>query len=87
MAHVQWTSACDRGSLATLVSHWMDDVSLLMSPLVDTGLAYGLHIKRTGHNPPRGPSAGWWVNVFVNCSYMDEVNNTKTMRYQTLPGL
>jgi hypothetical protein len=26
-----------------------------------TGLPYGLHIKRTDHNPPRGPSAGWWV--------------------------
>jgi hypothetical protein len=26
-----------------------------------TGFPYGLHKKRTGHNPPRGPSAGWWV--------------------------
>jgi hypothetical protein len=32
-------------------------ISLLMSPL----LPYGFHIRRTGHNPPRGPSAGWWV--------------------------
>jgi hypothetical protein len=23
--------------------------------------AYGLHIRRTGHNPPRRPSADWWV--------------------------
>jgi hypothetical protein len=21
----------------------------------------GLHIRRTDHNPPRGPSADWWV--------------------------
>jgi hypothetical protein len=26
-----------------------------------TGLPYELHIRRSGHNPPRGPSAGWWV--------------------------
>jgi hypothetical protein len=31
-----------------------------------TGLPYGLHIKRMGHNPPRGPSAGWWVLTTVN---------------------
>jgi hypothetical protein len=24
-----------------------------------TGLPYGLHIRRTGHNPSRGPSVGW----------------------------
>jgi hypothetical protein len=24
-----------------------------------TGLPYGLHIRRTGHNPPHGPHAGW----------------------------
>jgi hypothetical protein len=26
-----------------------------------TGRPYGLHIRRTGHNPPRGSSVGWWV--------------------------
>jgi hypothetical protein len=26
-----------------------------------TGLLYGLHIRRTGHNPPRGPKTDWWV--------------------------
>jgi hypothetical protein len=36
-------------------------ISLWISPLLGTGLAYGLHIKRTGHNPPHGPNAGWWV--------------------------
>jgi hypothetical protein len=33
-----------------------------------TGLPYGLHIKRTGHNPPRGPSAGWWVLTTPNAA-------------------
>jgi hypothetical protein len=23
--------------------------------------AFRLHIRRTGHNPPREPSADWWV--------------------------
>jgi hypothetical protein len=27
----------------------------LMSPLLGPGLPYGLHIRRTGHNAPRGP--------------------------------
>jgi hypothetical protein len=27
---------------------------------------HGLHIRRTGHNTPRGPSAGWWVLTTVN---------------------
>jgi hypothetical protein len=26
-----------------------------------TTFPYGLHIRRTGRNPPSGPSAGWWV--------------------------
>jgi ABC-type uncharacterized transport system permease subunit len=29
-------------------------------------LPNGLHIRRTGHNPPRMPSAGWWVDGFVS---------------------
>jgi hypothetical protein len=33
-----------------------------------TGLLYGLHIKRTGHNPPREPSAGWWVLTTANAA-------------------
>jgi hypothetical protein len=28
---------------------------------INVPTAYGLHIRNTGHNPPRGPSAGWWV--------------------------
>jgi hypothetical protein len=33
-----------------------------------TGLPYGLHIRRTGHSPPRGPSAGWWVLTTANAA-------------------
>jgi hypothetical protein len=33
-------------------------ISLLMSPQ-GTGVPYGLTTRRTGHNPPHGPSAGW----------------------------
>jgi hypothetical protein len=29
---------------------------------------YGLHIRRMGHNPPHGPSAGWWVLTTVNAA-------------------
>jgi hypothetical protein len=36
-----------------------------MSPLLGTGFPYDLHIRRTGHNPPRGPSAGWLVFLQV----------------------
>jgi hypothetical protein len=43
-------------------------ISLLMSPLQGTGLPYGLHTKRTGHNPPRGPCAGWWVLTTANAA-------------------
>jgi hypothetical protein len=25
-------------------------------------------IRRTGHNPPRGPSAGWWVLTTANAA-------------------
>jgi hypothetical protein len=37
-----------------------------MPPLRGTRLPYGLHIGRTGHNPLRGPSAGWWVLTTAN---------------------
>jgi hypothetical protein len=32
----------------------------------DTGILYRLHIRRTGHNPPRGPSADWWMLTIAN---------------------
>jgi hypothetical protein len=41
-------------------------ISLLMSPLLGHRPPYGLHIRRTGHHSPRGPSAGWWVNPLIN---------------------
>jgi hypothetical protein len=31
-----------------------------------TGPSFELHIKRTGHNPPLGASANWWVLTIVN---------------------
>jgi hypothetical protein len=31
-----------------------------------TGLPYGLHLRRTGHNPPSRPSASWWVLTTSN---------------------
>jgi hypothetical protein len=31
-----------------------------------TGFPYGLYIKRTSHNPTRGPSASWWVLTTEN---------------------
>jgi hypothetical protein len=43
-------------------------ISLLMSPLLGHRPPYGLHIKRTGHNPPREPSAGWWVLTTGNAA-------------------
>jgi hypothetical protein len=39
-----------------------------MSPLLGTGLPYGLHISRKGHNAPRGSSAGWWVLTIANAA-------------------
>jgi hypothetical protein len=36
-------------------------ISLFCPHCWGTGLPYGLLIRRTGHNPPREPSAGWWV--------------------------
>jgi hypothetical protein len=37
-----------------------------MSPPLGTGLPYGLHMSRTGHKSPRGPSAGWWALTSTN---------------------
>jgi hypothetical protein len=42
-------------------------VSLLMSPLLGTGLPYGLHIRKRGRTP-RGPSADWWVLTTANAA-------------------
>jgi hypothetical protein len=51
-------------------------ISLLMPPLLGTGLPYGLHIRRTGHSPPRGASADWWVLKTANAA----ATNGKTCR-------
>jgi hypothetical protein len=32
---------------------------------------YGLHIKRTGHNPPRGPSVDCWRLTTTNAAGTD----------------
>jgi hypothetical protein len=37
-------------------------------PTAGTSLPYGLPTRRTGHNPPRGPSADWWVLTTVNAA-------------------
>jgi hypothetical protein len=34
----------------------------------EEGLPYGLYTRRTGHNPPRGPRAGWWVLTTANAA-------------------
>jgi hypothetical protein len=34
----------------------------------DMSLPYGLHIRGTNHNSPRGPSAGWWVLMTTNAA-------------------
>jgi hypothetical protein len=36
-------------------------ISLSVSPLLEVFLMNYTVIRRTGHNPPRGPSADWWV--------------------------
>jgi hypothetical protein len=33
-----------------------------------TGLPYGIPTRRTGHNPPRELSAGWWVLSTANAA-------------------
>jgi hypothetical protein len=44
-------------------------ISLLISPVLGTGLPYGLFIMGTGHNPPRGPGADyWWLLKTVNAA-------------------
>jgi hypothetical protein len=57
-----------------------------------TGLPYGLHIRRTGHNPPCGPSAGWWVLTTANsgangltCLPVESMYNQQHVnRYKTI---
>jgi hypothetical protein len=39
-----------------------------MSPLQGPSIPYGLHIRRTDHNPPCGPSAGRWVLTTANAA-------------------
>jgi hypothetical protein len=43
-------------------------ISLLMPPLLGHRSSLWLHIRRTGHNPPRGPIAGCWVLTTANAS-------------------
>jgi hypothetical protein len=43
-------------------------INLLMAPLQGHRHTYGLQIRRTGHNPPHGPSAGWWVLTASNAA-------------------
>jgi hypothetical protein len=37
-------------------------------PLLGTGLPYGLHIRKMGHNPPREPIVDWRVPTTVNAA-------------------
>jgi hypothetical protein len=48
--------------------HQPSIIIISLSPLLGTVLPYGLHIRRTGHYPPRGPSAGWWVLTTANAA-------------------
>jgi hypothetical protein len=41
-------------------------ISLLMPPLLGTGLPHGLHVRKKGNIPPRGPSADWLVLTTKN---------------------
>jgi hypothetical protein len=44
-------------------------ISLLMFPLLGHRLSlWFTQRKRTGHNPPRGPSARWWVLTTANAA-------------------
>jgi hypothetical protein len=77
-----WPAACLTSTLlgircidySTNINFTCIIISLLMSQLLGPvpqqpeGQCppYGLHIKRTGHNPPRRPSASWWVLTTVN---------------------
>jgi hypothetical protein len=38
------------------------------SSSLGTGLPNRLPTRRTGHNPPRGPSADWWVLTTANAA-------------------
>jgi hypothetical protein len=57
--------------------------SLLMSPCWGTGLPYGLHLRKTGHNPPRGPSA-WWVLTTANAAGNNGLTCLPKHEYGTL---
>jgi hypothetical protein len=43
-------------------------ISLLMSPLLGHRPSLWITHKENGHNPPRGPSAGWWVLTTANAT-------------------
>jgi hypothetical protein len=44
-------------------------IGLLMSQLLGHRPSlWVIHIKRTGHNPPGGPSEGWWVLMTANAA-------------------
>jgi hypothetical protein len=38
-----------------------------------TGLPYGLHVRRTGHNLPRGLSADWWELTTANAAMTNDL--------------
>jgi hypothetical protein len=43
-------------------------IIIIIISLLMTGFPYGLQIRRTGHNLPRGPSVGWWVLTTANAA-------------------
>jgi hypothetical protein len=43
-------------------------ISLLMSPLLSQAFLIYHTKRRTGHKPPRGPSAGWWALTTANAA-------------------
>jgi hypothetical protein len=43
-------------------------ISLLMSPLLGHRPFLWITHKETGHNPPRGPIADWWVLTIANAA-------------------
>jgi hypothetical protein len=50
----------------TILSVLFSFTSIIRPHCWGTGLPYGLHIRRTGHNPVRRPSVGWWVLTTAN---------------------
>jgi hypothetical protein len=56
----------------------------LMSHSWGTGLPCGLPSRRTGHNPPRGPNADWWLlttaNVIGSTEKLDIINLSGVLR-------